>query len=79
MVLSSTKQQSQKTKIYKCSYEKGGVENFNGIIRRYIPKNKDIKSISRQKIQAINKQINDTPRKILNYKTPVEMFLEYIA
>ena len=62
-----------------CSYEKGGVENFNGIIRRYIPKNKDIKSITRQKIQAINKQINDTPRKILNYKTPVEMFLEYIA
>lgn len=59
-----------------CSYEKGGVENFNGIIRRYIPKNKDIQSLTRQKIQAINKQINDTPRKILNYKTPFEVFAE---
>lgn len=57
-----------------CSYEKGGVENFNGIIRRYIPKAKDIKSLTRQKIQAINKQINDTPRKILNYKTATEYF-----
>ena len=61
-----------------CSYEKGGVENFNGIIRRYIPKSKDIKSLTRQKIQAINKQINDTPRKILNYKTPSEIFDEYL-
>ena len=32
-----------------------------------------------KKIQAINKQINDTPRKILNYKTPIEVFSEYIA
>lgn len=61
-----------------CSYEKGGVENYNGIIRRYIPKGKDIKSITRQKIQAINKQINDTPRKILSYKTPNEAFEEYL-
>ena len=62
-----------------CSYEKGGVENFNGIIRRYIPKSKDIKSLTRQKIQAINKQINDTPRKILNYRTPIEVFSEFLA
>ena len=62
-----------------CSYEKGGVENFNGIIRRYIPKTKDIRSLTRQKIQAINKQINEIPRKILNYKTPSEAFEEYLA
>ena len=44
-----------------------------------LPKNKDIKSITRQKIQAINKQINDTPRKILNYRTPIEVFSEFLA
>ena len=55
-----------------CSYEKGGVENLNGIIRRYIPKGKNIKTVSRQQIQSICQQINNTPRKILNYATPYE-------
>lgn len=59
-----------------CSYEKGGVENLNGIIRRYLPKNKNLKEITRQKLKAINEQIDNTPRKILNYQTPKEYFKE---
>lgn len=59
-----------------CSYEKGGVENLNGIIRRYLPKNKNLKEITRQKLKAINEQIDNTPRKILNYQTPKEYFEE---
>jgi transposase, IS30 family len=61
-----------------CSYEKGGVENYNGIIRRYLPKGKDFKLLTRQKIQATNSQINNTPRKILNFKTSTEMFNIYL-
>ena len=57
-----------------CSYEKGGVENLNGIIRRYLPKGKNLKEITRQKLKAINEQIDNTPRKILNYQTPKEYF-----
>ena len=60
------------------SFEKGGVENYNGWIRRYIPKGTDISKISREKIQAINSQINNVPRKILNYKTPAEVFQTYL-
>lgn len=59
-----------------CSFEKGGVENLNGIIRRYIPKGKNLKEITRQKLKAINEQIDNTPRKILNYKTAKEYFEE---
>lgn len=59
-----------------CSYEKGGIENLNGIIRRYIPKGKNIQDITRQKIKAIIEQIDNTPRKILNYRTPKEYFEE---
>lgn len=58
------------------SYEKGGVENLNGIIRRYLPKNKNLKEITRQKLKSINEQIDNTPRKILNYRTPKEYFEE---
>lgn len=57
-----------------CSYEKGGVENLNGIIRRYLPKGKNLKEITRQKLKAINEQIDNTPRKILNYQPPKEYF-----
>ncbi len=57
-----------------CSFEKGGVENLNGIIRRYLPKTKNLKEITRQKLQAITEQIDNTPRKILNYQTPKEYF-----
>lgn len=60
------------------SFEKGGVENYNGWIRRYIPKGTDISKISREKIQAINAQINNIPRKILNYRTPTEVFNMYL-
>ena len=59
-----------------CSYEKGGVENLNGIIRRYLPKGKNLKEITRQKLKSINERIDNTPRKILNYRTPKEYFKE---
>lgn len=62
-----------------CSYEKGGVENLNGIIRRYINKGQDISKLSRQKIQSIKEHINSIPRKILDYKTPQEIFEENIS
>ena len=70
------------TKIYfthpYSSWEKGTVENYNSIIRRYIPNGKDISKITRQKITAINKEINNLPRKILNYHTSEEIFTEQI-
>jgi len=58
-----------------CSYEKGSIENVNGILRRYIPKGTDISKINKQSITSINQQINNLPRKILNYHTAKEMFL----
>lgn len=61
-----------------CSHEKGGVENYNGIIRRYIPKGMSIKKLTQESITRINEQIDNTPRKILNYKTSKECFDEYV-
>lgn len=63
--------------IYFCnpysSWEKGTVENINGLIRRWIPKGADIVYYSDQEIQWMEDQLNNTPRKSLGYLTPNEV------
>lgn len=63
--------------VYFChpyhSWERGTVENTNGIIRRYIPKRVSIDTISEEYIKALEYKLNTTPRKCLQYLTPYEM------
>lgn len=63
--------------VYFChtyhSWEKGTVENTNGRIRRFIPKGISMDTISPDSIQAIEDNLNTTPRKCLQYRTPREM------
>ncbi|NCS72476.1 MAG: IS30 family transposase [Candidatus Magasanikbacteria bacterium] len=56
------------------SWQKGSVEQVNGIIRRHLPKGTDLRTITNQQIYAIQEKLNNTPRKILGYKTPNEVF-----
>jgi IS30 family transposase len=58
------------------SWQKGGVENANGILRRHLPRRTNLSLLSDQDIYAIQEKINNTPRKILNYKTPKEVMEE---
>lgn len=55
------------------SWERGTVENTNGIIRRYIPKGVSIDTLSDEYIAALEYKLNTTPRKCLQYLTPYEM------
>ena len=57
------------------SWEKGGIENMNGRIRRFIPKGCDIDTFSDADIQRIEDILNNTPRKCLNYRTPYEIMI----
>lgn len=59
------------------SWEKGGVENANKLIRHYVPKGCDISQYSQKDIWDIQHKINNKPRKILGYKTATEMFIKY--
>lgn len=59
------------------SWEKGGVENANRLIRQYVPKGCDIAQYTQRDIWDIQHTINDKPRKILGYKTAREVFLSY--
>lgn len=58
------------------SWEKGGVENMNKLIRRYIPKRTDISKLSDEFITNLQNQFNNKPRKCLNFKTPNEIMTE---
>jgi len=59
------------------SWQKGGVENVNGMIRKYIPKGSNISTYSNKFIKKIETILNNKPRKSLNYKTPHEVMIEH--
>jgi IS30 family transposase len=65
-----------KVTIYACnpyhSWEKGGVENMNKRIRRFIPKGSSVEHITQQYLTLLETKLNSTPRKALNYLTPIE-------
>ena len=69
-----------KTKIYfchpYCSGEKGTNEKHNSMIRYFIPKKTLIENYSCKDINDIANWMNNYPRKILNYKTPLEALLD---
>jgi IS30 family transposase len=56
------------------SCDRGLNEHTNGLIRQYLPKKFDFKDVSDENIQIIVDLINNRPRKVLNYKTPAEVF-----
>lgn len=70
-----------KVKIYFChpyhSWEKGGVENLNGFIRRYICKGSDLSRYNRTEIKLVEERCNARFLKCLDYFTPAEALARY--
>ena len=58
------------------SWQKGGVENANKMIRRYIPKKTNLTRISQEYLDKIILKINNKPRKILGYRSSLEVAKE---
>lgn len=56
------------------SWEKGSVENRNGVIRRYLPRTTDLAAWSQDELDEIAEDINTTPMKCLGYWTPNEIY-----
>lgn len=61
------------------SWERGSNENTNRMIRRFIPKGSDLTKWTQAVIQKIEDWINRYPRKILNFKTAEEIFIQEMA
>lgn len=56
------------------SWEKGMVENINGLIRRFLPKGTNFDNITDEEIKIIENWINNRSMKVLGWKSPNEMF-----
>ena len=55
-------------------WQKGGVENSIGRLRRYLPRKTNLETITQQDINRIIHTYNNTPRKCLDFQTPAEAF-----
>jgi IS30 family transposase len=55
-------------------WEKGGIENANGRLRRLLPRQADLRRYSPRQIEDIALRHNNTPRKCLGFQTPAELF-----
>src|SRR6266542_1417861 len=55
-------------------WQKGGIENAIGRMRRGLPRKTDLATLSNQRLLSLVRSYNHTPRKCLNYKTPAEVF-----
>lgn len=56
------------------SWERGSNENFNGLLRQYVPKKRSMESITDEEIKMIENRLNNRPRKRLGFRTPSEVF-----
>jgi IS30 family transposase len=55
------------------SWERGLNEHTNGLVRQYLPKKTDFTQVSDAAVQLIADKLNNRPRKVLNYHTPLEI------
>ncbi len=59
-------------------WQKGGVENAIGRLRRTLPRKTDLAALPQERFTQLLQAYNNTPRKCLAYKTPAEVFLESV-
>ena len=59
-------------------WQKGGIENAIGRMRRFIPRKTDLASLSEKNFQGHIAAYNNTPRKCLDWRTPAETFSQVL-
>jgi len=58
------------------SWQRGSNENFNGLLRQYIPKKRPLSTVTDEELKMIEERLNNRPRKRLGFKTPKQVFHE---
>jgi IS30 family transposase len=56
------------------SWERGSNENFNGLLRQYLPKGTCLRSLTQAQCDRIAEDLNNRPRKRLEFKTPAQLY-----
>ena len=60
----------------QAAWERGSNENMNGLLRQYFPKGRDFATLDQEELEFAMQRLNHRPRKCLDFKTPIEVFLE---
>lgn len=60
-------------------WQRGTNENTNGLIRQYFPKKTDFSKVTLEEIKFAQNQLNERPRKVLDWETPKEMFQKLVG
>ena len=58
------------------SWQRGTNQNFNGLLRQYIPKDRPLSTVTQEELKMIENKLNHRPRKRLGFRTPHEVFHE---
>ena len=61
-----------------CSWQRGLNEHTSGLLRQYWPKATDFKKVSQKEVSSVIVELNNRPRKKLNYQTPTELMVKHM-
>jgi IS30 family transposase len=69
--------------VYFCDphspWQRGSNENTNGLLRQYFPRGTDFSRISQAELNRVAKELNERPRKTLDWQTPADKLASIVA
>jgi len=59
-------------------WERPTNENSNGLLRDYFPKGMDLSTITKKRLKEVQNQLNERPRKVLDWRKPKDVFEAFV-
>ena len=62
----------------KSPWQRGSNENTNGLLRQYLPRRLDFRTLTQADLDTIAQELNERPRQTLGFKTPSQALAEVL-